>query len=110
MPSDGLHIVGREGGDFLHRADDLELIGGAALVDIGGVADGRSFIKVNLHGRAGLVGQDWPASVVAATFLPFPYSPVRPGHVVDGAGMQAVLMVGAVGERVFAGLGLFEGQ
>lgn len=51
---DGLHIVGREGRNVLHCANDLELIGGAALVDIGGVRDGRNFIKVDLHSRAGL--------------------------------------------------------
>ena len=87
-----------------------DIIGGAALVDIGGVADGRSFIEVDLHGRAGLVGQDRPAAVVAATFLPFPYSPIRPGHIMDVPGVQAGFIISAIGEWVFTGLGLFEGQ
>lgn len=51
---DGLHIVGREDGNILHCADDLELVDGAALVDVGRIADGRSFIEVDLYSRAGL--------------------------------------------------------
>src|SRR5699024_403005 len=107
---DGLHIVGREDGNILHCADDLELVDGAALVDVGRIADGRSFIEVDLYSRAGLVGQDRPAAIVAAAFLPFPYSPIRPGHIMDVTGVQAGFIISAIGERVFAGLGLFEGQ
>lgn len=109
----GLHIVGREDGNVLHRADHadhLERIDGADLMDVGRIVDGRGFIEVDLHRGAGLVGQDGPAAVIAAALLPLPDGPVRPGHVVDGAGMQAVLMVGAVGKGVLVGLWLFEGQ